>query len=377
MEIFSRIGKRWKELLILLLVSLLEFFMFSSYFKILPIGISVGICILVGIPIVILAIYLIGKKKPDKKDLLVFLVFLALAIVCGIIRTYLYILSMVIAYIFYDKRNSFYKYMFFVNLGVLSSFIILYMFSLIPDNILIRNHGGLIVNIRHTFGMEHPNHILKFCMGTIMWGYLWLGENRKYTLLISLVSLPVILFIGFHTHCRTGIIAIILLLILMNIPKVLFLIKTKYLYLIFIGVTIALICAYDNAFINDILSTRPYLFRLFVADYTHYMVFGKCYEGLFSIPLDNGILCIVFDGGIVALSLITYLFYKAFKNNNDKKMKVVLLITLIYSMFEVLSIVVINPIYVLMFMELIPMYLENKKQEKNKEVEVVTLENNQ
>jgi hypothetical protein len=161
----------------------------------------------------------------------------------------------------------------------------------------------------------------------------------------------------------------------MNLPFFTKLLKTKWLYLLFIDITIVIVIFHNNELLNNYLATRPSLFYLYLDQYTIYTLFGKCYVGMMNYPLDNGFLFTLFDGGIIALILICYTFYISFKNNEDTKIKIVLIAVLIYSLFECLSTIYANPIYILMFSELLEIYYKNKDKikiiEDNKEKESI------
>lgn len=359
-ELINEFKGKWKVLTFLALLCCCELFFFSSLLANLPIYGVIIIAAILIIPTIILLVSNIKEKSPDKKDLKIFGIFTIVAIICGVAQSYIFIMSLLIAYLFYDDREKLYKWLFIITGVCLIGFIALCFLSVIPDRPIFREDEVSITNIRHTFGFGHPNHPLKFYFSMIIWGYLWLGKTKLKTFIFSLCMLPGAALISYHTNCRTGMMTILGLLILMNIPFVIKWLKTKWIYILFIAVTGILVLCKDVDFVNELLSWRPHLFSLFIEQYPLSILFGKCYYGIFNYPLDNGIMYTLFDGGILTVILIAYVFYRCFKNSNDEKIKVILIATMVYSMFEALITIYANPIYILMFMELLDSYYKNK-----------------
>lgn len=354
------------EVLLLLFTCLMEMFFFSSLVSALNITlvatvITIFICINLSLYIILLI-----KKKPDREQIKKFLIFFALALLFGLIRSYLYIASLLIAYIFLDDRKMMFKWIFIICTVSLGVYVLLYMLTIIPDMIFIRVDDGLITNIRHGFGFNHPNHVMKFFLVMVISGYLTFCNNKIKTLLFTVIMFPLAILIGLNTHCRTGLTTMCFAFLIMNMPFLVSWIKAKWLYFIFIAITIGLIFSKYSTDVNDLLSLRPGLFWDFIKEYRQYMLFGKCYDLLLfnpnAHPLDNGYLYILFDGGILALITVCFLFFMAFKDNKDKKITVVLIVLLFYSLTEVLSIVYNNLLYVLMFANLLDKYIIHKEE---------------
>ena len=157
-------------------------------------------------------------------------------------------------------------------------------------------------------------------------------------------------------------------LIIMNFPIFINWIKTKWLYVIGVVATILMIISYVSPQMGSLLSGRPYFYNLFISEYPLSILLAKGYEGIFTYPLDNSFMYTIFDGGIVALLVITYTFYHSFKNKEDTKTKVALIGVLVYSLFEALCTIYATPLYILMFMELLEVYF---KKESNKKMEEI------
>lgn len=364
----SELKNKWKEITFLSLLYILELYMFSSLvIRLSPIVTAIVCVLLVGIMIP-LVVNIIKEKKVDKQHLKIFLFFSLVALACGVARSYLFIVSLLIAYMFYDNKKLLYKWMFIIMCIGLSVFLILCFLTVIPDMPIFRGDIDNVTNIRHTFGFGHPNHIMKFFFNALIWGYLWLCDNKKKTLIYTVCAFAIAFFIYYNTHCRTGMMTVIGTLIIMNFPIFINWIKTKWLYVIGVVATILMIISYVSPQMGSLLSGRPYFYNLFISEYPLSILLGKGYEGIFTYPLDNSFMYTIFDGGIVALLVITYTFYHSFKNKEDTKTKVALIGVLVYSLFEALCTIYATPLYILMFMELLEVYF---KKESNKKMEEI------
>lgn len=374
LELKEEFISRWKDIMVLLLCCIEEVFLFSSLTTRLPIPVTVVVNVVLISSVVTFFILALKDKKCDKKDLKRFLIFVLLSLLFGVIRSYLYIASLLIAYIFLDNKERLFKWIFTISTACFTIYVILVILSIIPDTPILRINEGTITNIRHSFGFNHPNQPLKFYGTMIISGYLWLAKSTKSTLLFSIIMLFPAYFLGHNTNSRTGLIISIFILISMNLPIIFSFIKVKWLYLLFTFATLGLVISYQLKldFINEALSGRPWWFNEYFKNYGEFVIFGKCYYPLLinmlNYPLDNGFMYILFDGGIFALIAINILFYKSFKNTKDVRITTAVFAVLTYSLTESLCTIFTNLLYVMMFCELLSNYYKNK--EKSIEVKV-------
>lgn len=330
-----------------------------------------GVLILAILLFLILSIM---EKKPDKNDIKKFIIFFILALLFGVTRSYLYIFSLLIAYIFIDDEKKLYKWIFIVSTFCFSIYMIMVLFSFIPDLALIRFDEGEITNIRHTFGFNNPNHPLKFYLTAMISGYLWMCDTPKKTFIFSFTALLLAVFIAHNTNCRTGLLICFLFFFLINIPKIFIFIKAKWLYILFTLLTVFLVVSYPLGlnFINEALSGRPWWYNFYFKEYSEFIVFGKCYYPLvlhaYKNPLDNSFLYILFDGGIFAFIAINFVYFLAFRNNKDKKITISLFVLLTYSLTETLSTPFMNLLYIIMFAKLLSHFNQIKNKDLNENI---------
>ncbi|MBR3891591.1 MAG: hypothetical protein IKJ30_05950 [Bacilli bacterium] len=368
----QEICAKWRELTVLLLVNLFELFALSSILVMMhPLWVILVSAIFL-MPALALIILCIKDNKPDKQDIKILFFIIGLSIIFGIMKSYLYVISLFIAYLFYKDKKQMYKWLFIISSFSLILFIVLAMFRLMPDVAMLRYDEMWedVTNIRHTFGFNHPNHILKYVLATSVFGYMWLGDNKIHTLIFSICMLLVTLWLGWLTNCRTGMLVISVMLLLMNLPFLVNWFKPKRLIFVFILMSFIMVAFMDIHEINVELSGRPYWFNFFFENFSEYILLGKYYLMMllkdFSIanytlyPLDNDFLMTIFDGGLIALLVITYFYYVAFEKATDKKLTVVIIGMFTYALTEAFELAFTYPIYIIMFVELVNRYMEDK-----------------
>jgi hypothetical protein len=136
--------------------------------------------------------------------------------------------------------------------------------------------------------------------------------------------------------------------------------------------------------VNLLLSGRPQWFDFFFKNFPNYVIFGKYYlvnivtnfnvDSFVEYPLDNDFLMTIFDGGLIALLTITFLYYLAFEHTTDKKLTVALIGLFAYGLTEAFELAFTYPVFIMMFVELIDRYYKNKEniklfKGKQKEIE--------
>lgn len=363
---------KWKELLVLLLINIFELFALSSSLVMMPAWKVIVFSAVLLFPALALIIMCIIENKADKQDVKILFLFIALSLLFGVIKSYLYVCSLFLAYLFYKDKKTMYKWLFIISIFCLFSFVIGAMLRIIPDNPMLRHDDVWVdvTHVRHTFGFNHPNHILKYIMTSVIFGYMYMGDKKLPTFIFSVIMLIVTLWLGWLTNCRTGMLVISATLLIMNLPFLVTWFKAKRLMFAFILVSFIMIAFKDIEWINEELSGRPYLFNLFFEAFPEYILMGKYYvmtlikdfsvESYVSLPLDNDFLMTIFDGGLIALLVISYLFYIAFEDNKDKKVIVVLIGIFTYALTEAFELVFTYPLFIMMFVELIDKYMKNK-----------------
>ena len=366
------IKSKWRELLVLFLVNVFELFALSSILMTLDMVSVILISAAFLMPALGLIIWCIVDNKPDRQDIKILFVFIALSIIFGVIKSYLYVISLFIAYLFYKDKKQMYKWLFLISVFTLTLFVISVILRWMPDTPMVRYDEMWtdITNVRHTFGFNHPNHILKYVLASSVFGYMWLGDKKIRTLIFSFCMLIITLWLGWLTNCRTGMLVISVMLLLMNMPFLVNWFKSKRIIFVFILVSFLMILLKDFSEINNELSGRPYWFNFFFEKYPKYILFGKYYVAILlkemsvhaytMYPLDNDFLMTIFDGGIFALLALVYFFYLSFEKNTDKKMSVVLIGMFGYALTEAFQLAFTYPLFIIMFVELINRYMEEK-----------------
>ena len=356
--------EKWRELSFLFVLSMAELYAFSTLvLSEDKLSIVLTSSIIIGLILLFLTLSLI-HKKPTKEEWKKFAIFVAIALILGIARSYLYIFSLLVAYLFSDDLKKMFKWIFIISVLTGIGFVFLVMIRWIPDHPFYRDYDNYS-SIRHSLGFVHSNLAMRYIFITTLSGYLWLANNKKQTLIYTLCMLPIVGFIAYITNCKTGMLVMAGTFVLMNLPACLIKwIKTNWLYLVFIVITIMLTISYPLKmyWLNDLLSTRPYWFYRYVSSWPLYMISGKCYYPLLihlqQYPLDNSYLFTLFDGGIFATIAICYIFNKAFKDNKDTKLLVAVIAILTYGLTEALVTVFTNLLFVIIF----ALILNNKKE---------------
>ena len=367
---------KWREITVLLLVNFFELFALSSILMMMETVWIIAISALFLMPALGLIIWCIKDNKPDKQDIKILFLFIGLSILFGIIKSYLYVISLFIAFLFYKDRKQMYKWLFIVSSFSLILFIILALLRVMPDTPMLRYDDMWIdiTNIRHTIGFNHPNHILKYVLAISVFGYMYLGDNKLHTFIFSISMLFFTLWLGFLTNCRTGMLVLSVTYLLMNLPFLVNWFKPKRLIFVFILVSFVMVAFMNVPEINQELSGRPYWFNFFFERFSEYVIMGKYYlvtliknfsvESYVAYPLDNDFLMTIFDGGLIALLVITYFYYVAFEKTTDKKLTVVIIGMFTYALTEAFELSFNYPIYIIMFVELVNRYMENKENIK-------------
>ena len=101
--------KKWKAILLLIFCCLEEIFLFSIIAKRINTPALIISNITMFVVIIVFSILAIKDKKPTKNELKKFLIFVVLALLFGLTRSYLYIFSLIIAYLFIDDNPHLFK----------------------------------------------------------------------------------------------------------------------------------------------------------------------------------------------------------------------------------------------------------------------------
>ena len=111
----EEIKSKWKELLILVLVNIFELFCLSALLANLNLVGVIIVSLILLLPALALFILCLKDRRPDKQDIKVLIVFVILSVFFGVIKSWLYIISLVIAYLFYKDKKSMYKWLFIIS----------------------------------------------------------------------------------------------------------------------------------------------------------------------------------------------------------------------------------------------------------------------
>lgn len=199
---------------------------------------------------------------------------------------------------------------------------------------------------RETFGFANPNSIFLFLL-PVFAGYIFLRFD-KYNNIDRILLVSTVLYMYINTRSKTGCLAIIGALILLEILRFVDLKNNKFIqYIIKLSPIIFLIGSIligtlfkNSDLFNKILSSRPkHWYAYLIEDGSMFTLFGNNYSELVktSHPLDNSYIYIIAMLGIVSLIFFMYLLYRGldiFIKNNQKKYIVVVMLFLVYSLAE-------------------------------------------
>lgn len=214
-------------------------------------------------------------------------------------------------------------------------FVITFYLLGITKNIqFIRIEGNVI---RNSLGFEHVNQTFLFLLPIQLCLYLLYSKKRAFVNSIIII-VSTILFI--FTDCRTGYACTIIFIIIYNIP---FIINNnisnkiiKWLFIIFTLLSIFIANRYgDNGAnkINSLLSLRPYYLKEYIDQENLINISGGNFKK--SIPLDNIYIFLLEEKGIIVYLIYVYIYIYSFnKFKNSTKYKTVIIVFLIYGLFE-------------------------------------------
>lgn len=199
---------------------------------------------------------------------------------------------------------------------------------------------------RYNFGMAHPNSFA-FELTIIYFDYLYLKslKTKKIDLMAFLLAVTFIIFIYLFVGSRTNMLVIMLILIgyvfkqKLNLKNKIFNLILQNSFLIFL--ILSIICSYFYP--NDLLLKLDGLFsrRLYLANY-YINTYGLKILGsdIFCdqyFVLDNAYINLLVRFGLlttIILSMLYVLNFKLILKHNNKMLLIIMLVLMIYGLFE-------------------------------------------
>lgn len=327
---------------------------------------------LIFFPFMIATVFLIlWKKKFQKKEFEKILIILLFSVYIFFSSNEIdLIISLMMALIFLkeDGDKSLIKNYFIISTIFFIITIILYQSGILIGRDTIRNLDGNIIN-RQSLGFGNVNtpfmYLLPILIGINL---LYFTKNNKlllYTIICGIVS-----FIIYKlTDSRTGVFIIIFYLLCLWInkynPKFFSKRKTTVFLFICIGITIGFtIYGKDiNSFLNRMLTNRPYIINNYFSSGFPPILWGKMV-----VSLDNTYAWLLYVNGIIATCIYIWIFFKSTKKiGNNSKINLLIVVYLLYFIFERVLIYATNFIIVIQIMYIITNHKEMLWLEKEEE----------
>lgn len=287
----------------------------------------------------------IKNKLYTKKQLKIIGVLLVLgALVWHRINVFYTTIVMALYFVNKDLKKMF-KYLFISMAIGMGLIIFLNIINVIPDFISYRKVDG-VKHYRYSLGFRNPNVLYRFYIAFIMCGAIVTKNNRLY-LMLSLIAGMILYLI---TDSRMGLVILLLFIALCMLPKKIRK-KTSFNRLVpyaFIGgiiISIAVALLFYKGVVNDVLSFRPEIWKLYLGELGFFGRFGRIkgayiendIEVIKGIPLDNLYLHTLCYGGIYGCIFYIVLFFVAFhkvKEKNNYNMFMIFFISLAYGFIE-------------------------------------------
>lgn len=276
-----------------------------------------------------ICIVLIYRRYYSKQELLISVTLLTIGIILKNLTIILLVLLLISSK--YSSLDKIMKITFLTHLMLFLGVILVW--SLIPElsqteKVYYKIIEGISI-VRKDLGFGNPNTALKHFL-PILISYVWLSR-KNFNIKKSLLIISVLIFLYKLTYSRTVtficILFIFLLLILKNCKfkkiytSILINISKVYMELMII---LSLLSAYffnSNIFLNNLLSGRPFLWNYYLISYkiTLLPLTSIPYKVLKEFPLDNSYLSIIFNQGIIVLTIIILIQKKVIKKLIESK----------------------------------------------------------
>lgn len=193
-------------------------------------------------------------------------------------------------------------------------------------------------NLRFSMGFGTANGVFLYYMPIGLGSYFMI-KNKKIYLLISIITSCCLFALS---DSRNGFLCIIIFYIYVALFRNSRIVKKfldshlyKNLFLIFFVLTLIIAQKYGQSFnneINTLFTGRPYYWNLNIQEYNLFSIFGNNIAE-YKYTLDNSYLVIMLECG-VSVFILYYLIIKNMVKYLDYDEKMVLLIFLIYGLFE-------------------------------------------
>lgn len=291
----------------------------------------------------ILSFFILLKKKYNKtiikKILIIFIFFLITYYAVGTIDI---IVSLLYALLFYDEKNGDRE---FIKIFVLSSATLFFITLLLycTGSLNSTSSQRLVNNsieIRNSLGFTHVNSVFMYFMPIILGIYYLIDIKNFKTKFVYLLVVDTISAILYSfTLCRTGIILIIFLNILMIFEKFICTKKIvklliKYKYIFFTILTLCVCFAFGSDYTNPI--NKLFSFRLsYISEAFQTYGIKLIGFGEKKVLIDNGYITILLSYGLLPFIFYFYFSMKTFSYFiQDNKKLIILIIFSIYLLLE-------------------------------------------
>lgn len=220
---------------------------------------------------------------------------------------------------------------------------------------------------RISLGFGYPNTTFIFLFGILVCYYLKKGKLNIINMIIMTI---VVLIFYYYTKCRTGLLVSIFFIYTINIMKkiskrkvIKFMLENFFIILTIVSIIIAIKFGTSVNPVNTILSNRPILWNINLAN--GYSLFGKNLNAI----LDNFMLMLLMQQGVIIFSIYAILFYKAIKKYFEKEENVkyglAICYTLIYGITEAALNISNNIFLLLIFLIYFNKYIQGKEIKDN------------
>lgn len=326
----DKLNSMFNFIIVFLLVSYNYLRMFGMNSKIVMACYIVFLCTI--------AFYRITKIKLKRNEFMKISIFIVIALFSTVVVGELDILIitvMAITFLRYDTK-SFLKKFLLSSIICYLTVLVLYILGFASNNGLLRIENNDVIQ-RNSLGFSHVNQTFLYFMPILLSSYLLYSEKRaQLNVFVIIISSILYLF----SRCRTGYFCTIIFLVIYNVPIILnnkFTKKIlKWLFVIFTVFSIFICNKYGtdgSNKINDILSLRPFYIKQYLDNDKIINIKGGNFNK--NMPLDNMYIYLLLEKGIIvyAFYLVVYMLcYKYF--SKYKKYKVIILVFLVYGLFE-------------------------------------------
>lgn len=226
-----------------------------------------------------------------------------------------------------------------INLILFMSIFLLNLIDVIPDGLDIHFRNGVA---RKDFGFGNPN-VPFLCLVSIIAGYIYL-RFKKYSIIDRVVIICVLAYVYFNTYSRTGLLALAITLIMIEIIKLIKIdtiknnkivnVLTSHIFTIVFSGSVFVALFLNQYKFNKILSSRPEYWNFYIK---RLGFFGTNSASGASYPIDNTYIYLISVFGVVSGLFIIYVAFVANRNiinEGNKNLYCVVVMFTIYGFGE-------------------------------------------